>query len=109
MVVRRQVRVIKPGEEFAISLRCEPNGAKQRADVIRVRECESSFRVRKLDGENTAVTYEMSLDPEGRVPQWASAWVARTAPVKTLLAIESRAARSQDRYAAFVQSWSNAL
>lgn len=109
MVVRRQVRVIKPGEEFAISLRCEPNGAKQRPDVIRVRECESSFHVRKLDGDNTAVTYEMSLDPEGRVPQWASAWVARTAPVKTLLAIEARAARSQDRYAAFVQSWSKAL
>jgi hypothetical protein len=109
MVVRRQVRVIKPGEEFAISLRCEPDGAKARDGVIRVRECESSFRVRKLDAENTAVTYEMSLDPEGRVPQWASAWVARTAPVKTLLAIESRAARSQDRYAAFVQSWSNAL
>jgi hypothetical protein len=109
MVVRRTVSVMKPGEEFAISLRCEPNGARPRADMIRVRECESSFRVRKIDAENTAVIYEMSLDPEGRVPHWASAWVARTAPVKTLLAIESRAARSQDRYAAFVRSWSNAL
>jgi START domain len=109
MVVRRKVSVIKPGEEFAISFRCEPSAAQPRAGVIRVRDCESSFRVRKIDAENTAVVYEMSLDPEGRVPQWASAWVARTAPVKTLLAIESRAARSQDRYAAFVQSWSNAL
>lgn len=109
MVVRRTVEVIKPGEEFAISLRCEPDGAKPRAGVIRVRECQSSFRVRKVDAANTAVTYEMSLDPEGRVPQWASAWVARTAPVKTLLAIESRASRSQDRYAAFVQRWESAL
>jgi hypothetical protein len=109
MVVRRKVSVIKPGEEFAISLRCEPNGAQPRGGVIRVRECESSFRVRKIDAQTTAVVYEMSLDPEGRVPQWASAWVARTAPVNTLLAIEKRASRSEDRYAAFVRTWSNAL
>jgi hypothetical protein len=109
MVVRRKVNVIKPGEEFAISLRCEPTAANLRSGVIRVRACESSFRVRKIDAQTTAVVYEMRLDPEGRVPDWASAWVARTAPVKTLLAIEGRAARSQDRYASFVRRWSSAL
>jgi hypothetical protein len=109
MVVRRKVNVIKPGEEFAISFRCEPSAGHMRQDVIRVRACESSFRVRKLDELSTAITYEMSLDPQGHVPEWASAWVARTAPVKTLLAIESRAVRSYDRYAAVVDHWSTAL
>jgi hypothetical protein len=109
MVVRRTVSVIKPGEEFAVTLRCEPKASAERAGIIRVRACESSFRVRKIDAKTTEIIYEMSLDPQGSLPQWASAWVARTAPVKTLLAIQDRAARPDDRYAAFVQRWSNAL
>lgn len=109
MVVRRTVEILRPGEEFAVSIRCEPGGATLRDGVIRVRACDSSFRMRKLDRESTHITYEMSLDPEGSLPQWASAWVARTAPVKTLLAIESRASRNQGRYAAFVRRWSVAM
>lgn len=109
MVVRRSVHIIKPGSEFGISLRCEPNASNVRKGVIRVRACNSSFRIRKVDAEHTEIVYEMSLDPEGALPNWASAWVARTAPVRTLLAIESRAARNQGRYAAFVQRWSTAM
>lgn len=109
MVVRRTVSVIKPGEEFAVSLRCEPTASAEREGIIRVRACESSFRIRKIDRATTEIIYEMSLDPQGSLPQWASAWVARTAPVKTLLAIQERASRSDDRYASFVRRWSNAL
>lgn len=109
MVVRRTVSVIKPGEEFAVTLRCEPGAAAERKGIIRVRTCDSSFRVRKLDPSTTEIIYEMSLDPQGSLPQWASAFVARTAPVKTLLAIEERASRKDDRYAAFVRRWSGAM
>lgn len=109
MVVRRSVHIITPGSEFGVSLRCEPDARAPRAGVIRVRDCDSSFRIRKIDANTTEVTYEMALDPEGTLPTWASSWVARTAPVKTLLAIESRAARNQGRYAAFVQRWSTAM
>ena len=109
MVVRRSVSVIQPGSEFGVSIRCEPGAAPVRHGVIRVQDCDSSFRIRKLDGDHTEVVYEMSLDPEGALPHWASAWVARTAPVKTLLAIEARATRNQGRYATFVQRWSTAM
>jgi hypothetical protein len=109
MVVRRTVSVIEAGTEFAVSLRCEPGAAAERQGIIRVRSCESSFRVRKVDAQHTEITYEMSLDPQGSVPHWASAWVTRTAPVKTLLAIEQRAARPDNRYAAFVRRWSTAM
>ena len=109
MVVRRSVSILKPGSEFAVSIRCEPGGVPAREGVIRVRDCESRFRVRKLDANTTEIVYEMSLDPEGSVPQWASAFLARTAPVQTLLAIESRASRNQGRYAAFIRRWSNAM
>lgn len=109
MVVRRTVSVIKPGQEFAVTLRCEPGAAPERKGIIRVRACESSFRVRKVDQTTTEIVYEMSLDPQGSLPQWASSFVARTAPVKTLLAIQERAARSDNRYAAFVQRWSDAM
>jgi hypothetical protein len=109
MVVRRSVHIVTPGTEFGVCLRCEPSASQPRTGVIRVRACDSSFRIRKVDAETTEVTYEMSLDPEGALPTWASSWVARTAPVRTLLAIESRAARNQGRYAAFVQRWSTAM
>jgi hypothetical protein len=109
MVVRRTVSILKPGSEFAVSIVCEPNAAPMREGVIRVRDCDSSFRVRKIDANTTELVYEMSLDPEGAVPQWASAFLARTAPVKTLLAIESRAARNQSRYAAFIRHWATAM
>jgi hypothetical protein len=109
MVVRRTVSILKPGTEFAVSIVCEPDAAPERHGVIRVRDCNSHFTVRKLDANNSEIIYEMSLDPEGAVPQWASAFLARTAPVKTLLAIESRASRNQSRYAAFIRRWSAAL
>lgn len=109
MVVRRTVSIIKPGHEFAVSIMCEPEAAPERGGVIRVRDCDSSFRVRKVDAQTTEVTYEVSLDPEGALPHWASAFLARTAPVKTLLAIESRASRNQSRYAAFIRHWANAM
>jgi hypothetical protein len=109
MVVRRAVSIIEPGSEFAVSIVCEPAAAPERDGVIRVRDCDSSFRVRKIDAQTTEVIYEMSLDPEGALPHWASSFLARTAPVKTLLAIESRASRNQSRYAAFIRRWANAL
>lgn len=109
MVVLRTVNIIKPGEEFSVSLRCDPSAAPTRNGIIRVRSCESSFRLRKLDANTTEIVYEMSLDPEGRLPQWASALVTRNAPVKTLLAIEERASRPDNRYASFVRRWSNAM
>jgi hypothetical protein len=109
MVVRRSVSVIEPGTEFGVSIRCEAAAAPVRSGVIRVQDCDSNFRIRKVDAEHTEVVYEMSLDPEGALPHWASAWVARTAPVRTLLAIEARATRNQGRYAAFVRRWSSAL
>jgi len=109
MVVRRTVSIIKPGNEFAVSIVCVPEGAPERDGVIRVRHCDSSFRVRKVDAQTTEVTYEVSLDPEGALPHWASAFLARTAPIKTLLAIESRAARNHSRYASFIRRWANAM
>jgi hypothetical protein len=109
MVVRRTVSILKPGTEFAVSIVCEPDAAPERRGVIRVRDCDSHFTVRKVDAETAEIVYEMSLDPEGAVPQWASAFLARTAPVKTLLAIESRASRNQTRYAAFIRRWATAM
>jgi hypothetical protein len=109
MVVRRTVSILTPGSEYAVSIVCEPNAVPEREGLIRVRDCDSSFRLRKLDAHRTEIVYEMSLDPEGAVPQWASAFLARTAPVKTLLAIESRASRNQGRYAAFIRRWATAM
>jgi hypothetical protein len=51
----------------------------------------------------------MTLDPGGYLPRWASEWVTKATPFKTLVALEERAKASQGQYAAAVRSWAAAL
>jgi len=108
MVVRSTVEVVRPGEEFHIALRCEPD-AHPEADAIRVRRCASSLHLRKIDAETTEVDYVMSLDPGGRLPRWSAEWATKKTPFETLVALEKRAASSQGQYATAVHDWSAAL
>src|SRR5690606_13684411 len=101
--------VVAPGREYVISVRCQPDAAPEQADAIRVRECESRFVLRRIDENHTHVVYESSLEPEGRVPSWASDWIAKNAPFKTLIALETRAARTLGRYASVVKRWSSIM
>jgi hypothetical protein len=109
MVVRKQVEVLKPGTEFRISLTCEPKAQAEREAVIRVQHCRSSFLVRKVNAETTALDYAMSLDPAGLLPKWAGSYVAKHVPFNTLVALEERAAESHGKYQAEIRRWSAAM
>jgi START domain len=109
MVVRREVEVMRPAESFRVRMRCVAGGRPQRDNVVRVRRCESSFTLTRATDDTTHVVYETELDPAGSVPGWASRWVAKNAPLRTLEALERRASSSDGRYAAVVQHWSKAL
>ncbi|MFT3924877.1 MAG: START domain-containing protein [Myxococcales bacterium] len=108
MVVRRTVEVVKPGEEFHIHLRCEPQATPEVSGVVRVKKCKSGFHLRRLDQSNTEIDYDMSLDPAGLLPKWAGSYVAKNVPFKTLVALEERAAETRGKYEAVVQRWSAA-
>jgi hypothetical protein len=92
MVVRRTIETIQSGHEYRISLRCERGVRPVRDGVVRVSECESELRLRRLDDHTTEVDYWASLDP-GKLPNWTSSWIARTVPGRTLAAIQRRASR----------------
>lgn len=92
MVVRRTIEEIQSGQEYSISLRCERGVRPVLERVVRVDECESELRLRRLDDHTTEIDYWASLDP-GKLPNWTSSWLARTVPTRTLAAIQRRASR----------------
>ncbi len=108
MIVRTNVEVLKPKQEFRISLHCQPK-AQAETNLLRVQQCESTMTLRKIDEKTTEVDYQMTLDPGGYLPRWAIEFVTKNTPRKTLKRIEERAAESVGQYAAAVRSWSAAL
>ena len=108
MVLRRTVEVVKPGEEFHIHLKCEPTATPEVSGAIRVKKCKSGFHLRRLDDTSTEIDYEMTLDPAGLLPKWASNYVAKNVPFKTLVALERKTAESRGKYEAVVRRWSAA-
>ena len=49
MVVRRDIFVEEQGAQFRIELHCEPNRAPEHDGVVRVRNCNSTFHLKKAD------------------------------------------------------------
>lgn len=111
MVVRRDIFVEEQGKQFRIELHCDPDRAPQRDGVVRVRKCDSTFHLKRTELERTDLEYVMTLDPAGHLPKWASSWIAKQVPLRTLQAIEREtgATTSEKRYEAAVRRWSAAL
>jgi len=109
MIVRAEVEVLRPAEEFRITLGCEPGAQAERSGVIRVKRCHSTFHLRQVDAKTTEIDYVMTLDPAGYLPAWSSEMVTKSTPFKTLVALEERAAASMGKYTAAVRTWSSAM
>jgi hypothetical protein len=109
MVVRSKVEVLRPQEEFRVTLECKPSAEEERSGTIRIKRCYSTFHLRKVDARTTEVDYTMTLDPGGHLPSWSTELITKSTPFKTLVALEERAAASMGEYAAAVRSWSAAM
>ncbi len=88
LVMRRTVEVIEPGEQFRLHMVCAPDEKPKTVGVVRVRECESTLLLRKVDAHTTAVDYQLRLDPGGRVPPGLVRWASERVPFDTLVALE---------------------
>ncbi|MET0287177.1 MAG: START domain-containing protein [Polyangiales bacterium] len=108
MIVRAHVEVLKPKEQFRITLLCEPKSHPE-TNLLRVKDCDSTLTLSKVDDKLTDIDYQMTLDPGGYLPRWAIEFVTKNTPRKTLKQIEERAAENLGQYAAAVRSWSAAL
>lgn len=97
MTVRREIVELEAGVAYRIVLSCQ-DGIRPPSDgIVRVRECHSEFRLRRLDERTTAVEYSASLDPAGRIPNWTKSWMARTVPGRTLAALQERVTKLTSR------------
>ena len=72
MIVRSEVEVLKPAQEFRISLTCEPDTQPEKSGLIRIKQCHSTLTLKKIDAEHTEIDYVMTIDPAGHLPGWAS-------------------------------------
>jgi hypothetical protein len=111
MVVRRDIFVEEQGKQFRIELHCDPQKAPPLDGVVRVRQCDSTFHLKRTDLLHTELDYVMTLDPAGHLPKWAGSWIAKYVPFRTLQALEreTTATTSENRYEAAVRRWSVAL
>jgi hypothetical protein len=111
MVVRRDIFVEEQAKQFRIELHCDPDRAPPRDGVVRVRNCDSTFRLKRMDLDHTDLDYVMTLDPAGHLPKWSGSWIAKHVPFRTLRSIERETGEttSTKRYEAAVRRWSAAL
>jgi hypothetical protein len=97
MTVRREIHEVQPGSEYRITFRCQAGVLPAQGSVVRVNQCHSEFRLRRLNDHETELEYWARLDPAGHVPSWASSWMARTVPGRTLQSIQQRVSHKRQR------------
>lgn len=108
MIMRRMVKVVKPGSEFHIRLLCAPKETAELDGVVRVKTCDSYFHIRAVDEGKTFVDYQVNLDPGGSLPDWLIRWASKKIPMETLVSLEGHVKKTMGQYAAVVSEWATA-
>jgi len=79
----------------------EVSGEKPLAGVIRLRHADGSLFLRSLAVDRTHVRYELTLDPEGWLPQWVCNYFTQDAPIEMLKRMRIRIRETQELYKDF--------
>lgn len=108
MVMKRKIEVVKAGEAFRLRLECVAEGKAPVDGIIRIRDCSSEFMLRKVDAQHTSIDYQVRVDPEGNLPKWLVAWVARKVPFDTLVNLEAHVKKTRAKYARSAAAWASA-
>jgi hypothetical protein len=105
LVMKRTVQVLRPGEEFRVRLVCVPEEKKEVHNVVRIKQCETVFLLRKLDANTTFVDMEMHVEPGGHHPEWAVRHAAQSVPYDTLSGLRKQVKKTAGQYAAEIHKW----
>ena len=109
LVMRRTVDVLKPAEVLRVRLLCIPGEKPARAGAIRVRSCETSFVLRRIDDGTTAIDYRVRADPGGNSPIWIAKLASKSIPLDTLTALDKQVKRTKGQYDPEIRHWSAEL
>jgi hypothetical protein len=107
MYMTRKTEVVKPGEEFRLSVKCM-KGEKEREDTIRILDCDSHFVLRKVDANHTSIDYMVNVDPRGSLPKFLIKWASKKVPFDTLVNLEAFAKKERARYQKDIELWASA-
>jgi hypothetical protein len=98
LVLRRTIEVVSRGREYRVRLRCIGGEKPELAGVIRVKDCETSFLLRRVDPDTTYVDYQVRADPGGANPAWAVKWASKNIPFETLSALRRQLQKTREDY-----------
>lgn len=91
LVMMRTVAVPAPGESYVVRLVCTPNERPEVSRVVRIKECDSTFELRKIEDNATEVDFRMRVEPGGSHPDWAVRMASKKVPLDTLVGLRKQA------------------
>ena len=109
VVMKRRVEVLKPNEVYRVHLVCVPGELPASEGAIRIRRCETTFVLRALTPNRTAIDYRMHADPGGNNPECFVRAASREIPLDTLSNLRRQLARTRGRYEQAVAQWTQVL
>lgn len=109
LVMKRRVEVLKPGEVYRVHLVCVPGELPASEGAVRIRRCETTFVLRALGPERTAIDYRVHADPGGNNPDWIVRAASKAIPLDTLSNLRRQLARTRGRYDQAAARWAQAL
>jgi hypothetical protein len=108
LVMKRTVEVLEPGAAFRVRLVCVPGEKPEVSGVIRIKDCDTTFVLRKVGPETTHVDYRVRADPGGNNPAWAVRWASKNIPLETLLALRKQLDKTRGQYTDEKKRWADA-
>jgi len=100
LVMKRTVEVIKPAQEYRVKLVCMPKEKAEVPKVVRIKQCETVFTLRRVDDATTFVELFMRVDPGGNHPEWAVRNASKKVPYDTLLGLRKQVQKTEGQYGA---------
>jgi hypothetical protein len=98
LIMKRTVQVLEPGRVVRLHLVCTPDERPELEDVVRVRQCETSFLLRSVDAGHTQIDYRVQADPGGKIPAWMVRRASRSIPLDTLIALGKQLELTRGKY-----------
>ena len=98
LVMKRTVQVVKPQEEYRVTLECVPSEKPEVPKVVRIKQCETVFTLKKVDDATTFVDLFMRVDPGGNHPEWAVRNASKKVPYETLVGLRKQVQRTEGQY-----------
>jgi hypothetical protein len=106
LVMKRSVQVVAPEREYRVHLTCAAGEKPELSGVIRIKQCDTLWVLRKLDDDTTLVDYQVHVDPGGSSPDWLVRAASKNTPLDTLLGLRKQVARTRGRYEQTIKTWS---